>query len=295
MKRAFAGLVATLALGTGFLASEAFALAVNWDINPAESSFKLTVPDQPITLGTVSGTMRLRNQNNTTWTQNNAPVDGLLATNVTGTPGVVSTVEFLGGSSSLTGVNTGSYRPNPAAYNTNVTDTINTAGTFTNTTGADGVYAARVNVSVSIITTNAGYIAFRDMEFDVASAVTAVSVGSFNLAGIDIGILDSEIGFDDVGGSTTAIGDTIGNTGPIAATVVAGAGTIVNIGGDNWKITIPFTMPVMVDLAGVMLNATASGSMVGYATFVVPEPATFALTALGVAGLAAYGRRRRQA
>jgi hypothetical protein len=263
MKRALVGALATLALSTGFLASNAFALAVNWDINPGESNFKLAVPDQTVLLGTLSATMRLRNQNNTTWTQNNAPVDGLLATNVTGTPGVVSSVQFLGGASSLVGVSTGSYRPNPAAYDTNVTDSINTAGTFTNTTSASGVYAARVNASISIITTNAGYINFSAMSFDVASIVTAGTAGAFTIAGMSLGVLGSRGNFGDVGGTTTASGDSIAQTGPSAALVPGGSGAIANLGGDNRRITIPFTMPVSVDLAGVMLNATASGTLVG--------------------------------
>ncbi len=292
MRRVFVGALATLVLSTGFFASPASAFLVSWDINPSLSNFRLTVPDQAVTLGTINATIRLRNQNNAAWTQNNAPVDGFLATDIG--PGIgFSSVEFLGGASSLVGVNTGSYRPNPAAYSTATTSTINTAGTFTNTTSASAVYAARVNAT-AVVTLNAGYISFANVQYDVASAVTALSGTSFLSSGLNIGIQDSQINFD---GINTLVGQVIGDTqvqsGPIAAPNVNGAaGSIVNVGGTLYRITVPVDLPVFLSLGGVNINATATGTLVGFAN--IPEPATFALTGLGVAAFAAYARRRRQ-
>jgi hypothetical protein len=293
MSRVFAGTLTALALSLGLLAAPASAVVINWDIDPALSNFRLAIPDQVVTLGTVTATMRLRNQNNATWTQNNAPVDGLLATNL-GLAGLTpSNIQFLAGSSSLVGVNTGSYRPNPSAYNTAVTDTLNVAGTFTNTSSDPAVYAARVNASISIITVNTGFISFDNISYDLGSLITAITGTSFVSNALTLGILDSRVGFD---GISTIVGqvvpDTLAQTGPISGTnSSAPAGAIVNLGGLNYRLTVPINMPVFVNLGGVMLNATATGTLVGFAE--IPEPATLGLVAAGLLGLAMHGRRRR--
>jgi hypothetical protein len=292
MIRVLVGRLVVLAACVCFAAPNASAALVTWDVNPAQSNFQLAIPDQTVTLGTITATMRLRNQNNTAWTQNNAPVDGLLATDI---GAGISSIEFLAGQSSLFGVNTGNYRPNPASYDTAVTSTINTAGTFTNTTAAPGVYAARVNASVSILTLNTGYILFDNVSYDLASLVQAVVGTSFAANTVSVGILDSRVGFDGIntGLAGQVIGDALANTGPISAVNAnAAAGSIVDLGGNNYRLTIPVNMPVSVSLSGVNLNATATGTLVAYAF--IPEPATFALLGAGVAGLAMRARSRRR-
>jgi hypothetical protein len=287
MSRVLAARFAALALALG-LASPAFAYPITWDVNPAQSNFRLTIPDQSVTLGTLTATMRLRNQNNTAWTQNNAPVDGFLASDIGAN---LSSIQFLAGQSNLFGVNTGSFRPNPAAYNTAVTDATNSAGTFTNTSSDPAVYAARVN-AFFILNINTGYIAFDNVFYDIGSAALAIAGTSFLSNTTTIGILDSRIGYDSIASGTTGIGDVLAQTGPISAVNSGGpAGSIVDTGGQIYRLTIPVNMPVFVNLSGVMLNATATGTITAYAF--VPEPATLGLVMIGITGLALHGRRRR--
>lgn len=297
MMRLSSGRWALLAVAAALLASPASAIPVNWDIDPAQSSFKLAIGDQQVVLGTTTATMRLRNQNNAAWTTNSAPVDGFLASNVGGVG--ITSIEFLAGSSSLVGVNTANYRPNPAAFSTAATSTINTAGSFTSTVAAPGVYAARVNASVSFGTVNVGYIMFDQVGYDVGSAPTAVTAGSFVTNALNVGILDSRVGFDGISVIIIGqvVGDALSQTGSISAANSNGAaGSIVQLTGSpggpgDYRVTIPINMPVFVDLAGVQLNAVATGTLVGYA-YVIPEPTTIGLLALGLAGLAVSARRR---
>ena len=296
MTRVSKGVLAMLAVCTGLSASPAHAISVNWDIDPSLSSFKLAIPDQPVTLGTLTVTMRLRNQaGNATWTTNTAPVDGLLATNV-GWSGGVSSVQFLGGSSSLVGLNTGNYRPNPASYSTSVTSTINTAGTFTNTSSAPAVYAASVRGNLPVLGLQTlGYISFDNVSYDVSSVVTPVVATSFLSNAVTLGLLDSRIDFDGISViiAGQVVGDTQGQSGPLSGVNTgAGAGSIVNVGGFNYRITVPINLPVAISLGGVNLVGTATGSLVGFAS-IIPEPATAALLAAGIVALGVRGRRRR--
>jgi hypothetical protein len=52
-------------------------------------------------------------------------------------------------------------------------------------------------------------------------------------------------------------------------------------------------MPVLINLQGVNLNATATGTLVGFVTAAVGEPATLLLVGSGLLGLAIHGRKRR--
>lgn len=294
MRRVYKCALAMLALCTGLSTSPAHSFPVTWDINPSLSSFTLTVPDQSVTLGTITATMRLRNQNNAAWTTNTAPVDGLLATDL----GLgFSTVQFLGGASSLVGVNSGNYRPNPASYSTSTTSTINTAGTFTNTSSAPGVFAARVNATVPALfgaTINVGYISFDNVSYDVSSIVTAMAGTSFLSNAITLGLADSRINFDGITGGLIpqVVGDTQAQSGPLLGVNTGGpAGSIVNVGGIQYRITVPINLPVTVSLGGVNLTATATGTVVGFAF--IPEPATAALVVAGIVALGVRGRRRR--
>ncbi|MCX5737037.1 MAG: PEP-CTERM sorting domain-containing protein [Proteobacteria bacterium] len=295
MTRVSKGVLAMLAVCTGFSAAPAQSFLVNWDINPSLSSFKLAIPDQNVTIGTLTVTMRLRNQGtNATWTTNTAPVDGLLATDIG--PGVgFSSVQFLGGASSLVGLNTGNYRPNPASYSTSVTSTINTAGTFTNTSSGPGVYAAVVRGNLPVLGLQSlGFINFDNVSYDVSSAVTALSGTSFLSNALTLGVLDSRINFDGISViiAGQVVGDTQGQSGPLnGVNTGAGAGSLVNVGGTQYRITVPVNLPVAISLGGVNLVGTATGTLVGFAF--IPEPATAVLVAAGIVALGVRGRRRR--
>jgi hypothetical protein len=289
MTRVFAAALATLALSAAAV-SPASAFTVSWDVDHTQSSFTLTVPDQPVTLGDISGTLRLRNQNNAAWTTNTAPVDGILATDIT--PGF-SSIQFLGGASSLVGLNTGSYRPNPAAFSTAATSTINTAGSFTNTSSAPAVYAARVNAFVGIVNLNLGYISFDNVSYDASSAAIAFAGTSFLANGITVGLADSRVNFDAI---NTIVGQPVGDaqsqSGPLSGiNSGAGSGSMVNVGGTLYRLTVPINLPVTVTLSGLNLNATATGTLVAFAN--IPEPATLVTVMLGLAGLAGFAGRRK--
>ena len=151
-----------------------------------------------------------------------------------------------------------------------------------------------MNAQISFITVNTGYIAFDNISYDLASLITPIVGTAFAANAVNVGIADSRVGFDGI--NTIAgqvVPDTLAQTGPISGTnLLATPGSIVNLGA-QYRLTVPINMPVFVNLGGVMLNATATGTLVGFApTNTVPEPATLGLVAIGLIGLAVNGRRR---
>jgi hypothetical protein len=159
------------------------------------------------------------------------------------------------------------------------------------------VYAARVNASTVVIipiTLNVGYINFDNILYDASSAALSVVGTSFLANQVNVGILDARANFDGIstGIAGQVVADAQGQTGPISAlNANAAAGSVVDLGGGNYRLTLPISAPVNVNLSGVNLNATATGQIVAYAF--IPEPGTIVLLATGVGGLLLHGRRRR--
>ena len=91
---------AALLLALSFAAS-ARASTISWDIDPTQSFFRLTIPDQSVTVDTTTATLRLRDASSTSaWTDAGgrmARIDGTINSDyVDG-----STVDFSGGQGNI--------------------------------------------------------------------------------------------------------------------------------------------------------------------------------------------------
>lgn len=235
---------------------------VIWDINPVESYLKIDIPDTVIP---GLGTLQFRNQDNTAWTANKASYDGLLATDWS-----ASNIEFLSGQSSIVGVNTGSYRPNPAAFNPLLTNAANPNGQFANTTTAPAVYGARLNGANGPLTLDAARLSIQNTSIDLGGTAPFVSnsflTNGLNLAGTGL------VNYDGL------VAPIIGQLLPdfsqgqmsLFADINSGAnGSITSAnyeGGFNYKITVPLQATTRIlEGIGYEITGTVTGQIVAYA------------------------------
>ncbi|CAG0984503.1 hypothetical protein MYXO_02052 [Myxococcaceae bacterium] len=293
-----------LALGVALSAPRAEAVSVSWDLNPAESSITLAVPDQSLVLSGQNVTVRVRNQATTgsggSWTVGRtAQIDGLVSSDyVEG-----SSIQFFTNPvGDVFALDSGSYRPNPAAFNPGNTNSSNPNGQYSNTTTASAVFGGRVHISAlsGFIQGDAGVLNFQNVLLNVLNtSVIAMSGTNFSSAGIQVGIDTALVNFDGL--SLSLIGQVVpdANQQAFSPLFAANGTTTSSVTAPDLinqpllrKLTLNINLAnLQLDLSGTIVTASITGTLVGYAT-VVPEPSTLLLAAAGMLGLAIRGRRR---
>ncbi|MEX0675640.1 MAG: hypothetical protein WD063_01095 [Pirellulales bacterium] len=262
------------------LESRVLLTAVTWTIDQSQSSTTVAIPDQPYEIddaGTIySGTLQIRNQsggNSGPWNVgNSAQISGTLATDYTDE----SSIQFLLGQSNLTGVNSGSYIPDPA--NWNGTD-------FGGSTApGPGVFGGRLYPTIDQVfglPFTVGYFNFALVEYDLGSASLPISSGIFAANTTDIGISSAQANLKGV--SIIIVGqilpDAQATLADLLTTNQAATGTITApdpIGQPNLRrLTLPILQifsieitpgapPFMGSLTGqIVATATIPASVTG--------------------------------
>lgn len=255
--------------------SAARAEVITWDIDPALSSVRLTIPDQTVNIpGTGDVTVRLRDANSTTqWTDAGgrlAFLDGTVKTNYLD----ASSIEFLSGTHNifaLAGVNV---RPDPAQF-TGPADADNPDGTYAATGTAPAAYGAKVRGTVSIVTVDAAYIALRNVIYNISSGIVPLGGGT-TIAGStsNFGLSSAAVDADGLAlplGFGQPIPDTRNAALPALSALDTAAGSVINTGGLGRKLTYNITTSIQVDIQGVLLNGSATGQIVALGS-VAPGP-----------------------
>lgn len=282
--------------------SSAHAAPVTWTIDSNLSSLSLKINDTNFNVDGIGNvTLRVRNQNtsqNNAWnTGNTAKVGGTIDTNyVDG-----SSIQFLSNQANVVGVNSGNYRPNPAAYtgDTNPDPILAEGGSFSNTTTAAAVFGARVRVSAlgGLVNADGAFINFFNVNYELTSGVlglagtnspftnaTTIGIQNSNLAVDGLTVLSQQVVDDQIAAVSNA---TASNTGA--------AGTLTDLGGQLRQITIPILLNLVIPLDDTntyVLTAVATGQIVATAEIPIPEPSTFAMAGIGVFGLMFAARRK---
>jgi hypothetical protein len=288
--------------GIALAASAARADALSFTVDSTQSYLTLNIPNFSLSGLTINLTAQNRTNGfplGTAWstntnTGNTAFISGTFATTVGGsfTGQTLSSIQFISGANSLAAINSGNYRPNPAAYNA-VTSIYNNNGP------APGAYGSTVHSTLG----NAGLVSFDNVTYDIGSnnipASFTAGAGTFpvNLAGqeVNAGILSSI--FSAQGLSVLIAGQVLPNgTGSLdpfsSPDTSTTPGTYSYTSSTNLQVLIPVNVPFSIALGGgVFINGNAFGQIVGNAA--VPEPSTFALAGLGLVSLVAMVRRRR--
>jgi len=259
------------------------ALPLTWNVDPASSYIRLTIPDQNLTvpdLGDV--TLRIRDAGSSTaWTDaggRRASLDGEIATDYR----EGASITFLGGSHDLYALETTSLRPNPAQWSA-------ATASYSGTGTAPAALGGRVRgtyVVIIPVTFDAAFLAFRSIQLDITHALAgpiAISNGAFASNSTRCGIATA---LADVDGLELplSLGQPIpdvlhGQLDPVVQLNAAG-GTITNVGGRNRKLTYTINVPnLAIDLEGILVNGSAAGQIVAYATLPEPPPLRIARSA----------------
>jgi hypothetical protein len=271
---------------------------LSFTLDSTQSYISLAIPNFSISGNNVN----VHNQSGgTTWTSGNkAFVGGTLSTDFGGSLSgeTMTGIQFIGGANNLFALTSGSYRPNPAAYNATLRGA-GGGGVFMNNSTAAGDYGA----AASVLLGTAVYFQLLNVTYDAASSPLAASntVGSGTFAtnaALTVGLNSATL--TDQGLSLFLVGQIIpnelavegpGSLGPLTPNSIDGA-TYNFTSATNLQIKVPISVPISLNVSGTFINGTASGQFVANA--VVPEPSTIALTGLGVLSLVAVARRRRR-
>lgn len=279
---------AFVAMLFGLFGADVSAAPLTWTINSTASSYTLRIPDQQQFIDGNQATIRVRNQGaGASWTTNVAKLSGTVNTLYDEGAG---TIQFVGGQTNISALNSGNYRPNPASWNLNVNN-----GTFQNTSTAPGVFGGRLAATVLIQTFDLGVFNIYDVDFDLSSDVLPfIMNGNVSLqsgTGTQLGVVSSVFAGDGAPPITlTSSGDFNDENINYAAANKALNGTLTNAGGANRHLVLPLQQNFSFDIQGVPIQANVVGTLVLDA--VVPEPATWMLAALGFVSVAACVRRR---
>lgn len=281
---------------TLFPAAFSHAAAVSWSVDTAQSYLRLAMPTQAVKLnGTPSGNASIRNQGSSSATWNSgttAAISGSVATNYDG-----SSIEFLAGQSSLGALNSGSYTPNPANWNSGTSKFSPADAT------APAAFGGQLSLSqlgiTLIFVTDAERFAISDVEYDVSSAPLAITAGQFSANQTSFEMSDAQVGlrgnagfgFPSFLGTADAAGVEVGG----ANSSLLGTISVPDINQPNHlQLTLPVSVAFTMNLFNgsvSKLTGSAQGVIVAYA--VVPEPHTLTLCAAGLAMLAFAAVRRR--
>jgi len=268
---------------TALTATSAKAEALTFTLDSAQSYITLNIPNFSLSGLTINLTGQNRTNGapiGTAWstntnTGNTAFISGTIATTVGGsfTGQTLTSVRFIAGANSLSAVNSGNYRPNPAAYNA-------VTSVYNNNSAAPGAYGATVHASLG----NAAIVSFDNVTYDIGSTANSpasgtVGSGTVNTDSglVNVGILNSV--FSIQGLSIFLVGQVIPNAvttlNNAVAPNTASAGLYQYTSPTNLKLTVPINIPISIDVGGgTFINGNAFGRMVANAA--VPEPSTMA-------------------
>jgi hypothetical protein len=266
---------------------------VSWDVDSNASFFAVSIPDFSIPDGPTTTTIRVRNASGTgsVWnTGNQTQISGRINTMYDQSND--SAIQFLP-QANLVGLLSGTYRPNPSAWN----------GTeYTNTNAANANLGARVNGLTYGINYQIGFLAARNMLFDLTSAnqlstTLGGSISSLNAAGNAFGVRSMDVDFDGFYVPAFDYQPVSDSHETITQMTALGTGTMSSgvieagsFGAFNRKMTLNFSVPIQFTLNNLTLNGTATSRIVAYA---VPEPTTVTLAMFAAASLAVFACRGR--
>lgn len=244
---------------------------VTWDVDPAASYIRLTLPDQTVNVTNVGDiTVRIRDANSTSqWTDaggRRAAIDGEIVSDYV--DGV--SVRFLGGQHNLYAIEATNLRPNPAKWSPATTN-------YTDSSTAPAALGGRVRASL-LLTFDAAFVAFRSVQLDITNAIAGVIpitngvfAGGTTVCGIAAAWLDVD-GVELPLGLGQPIPDLRNERFDSVMQPNAAGGTIANLGGRNRKLTYTIDIDTTLDLGGSTVSGSAAGVIVAYATLPEPPP-----------------------
>jgi hypothetical protein len=273
-----------------FVARSAPGAAIHWTIDSSQSYIRLNLFN-PL------DQYQVRTQALAAWTDAGgrlATVAGDIASVVElGSGGALTSIQFLGPAG--TALDDKSLRPNPAVFSTKATNSSNPNGSYTSTAATSAAYGGALTVS-QLPNSAVGRFSFTDVSYALSSGVISLGAPSTPLpaSSTTFGIGDATFGFD---GATIA---GFGQLSPDSLLQVALGGTnslpgsITWLGGNLYQLTYQVSVEAgaFTGIQGFPLVSTLSGVIVATAT-IVPEPASFALAAVGSLALLVIVRRRK--